>query len=163
MRRSVPTFFALISLPFCQAYAENWVPVFQIPHEGRVHFELVDADSIVREGSIITFWTMNKGSVYDELANSKLANGQKLGHLQIQKRLDCLGMSETETLQRRRVDLEAGRLIHEWQMSGEHLEKSKKYYLPGTEGFSKAKAICALDAPKPTPTPPKREPPELKV
>lgn len=156
-------FFALMCLQFCQAYAENWVSVFQVAHEGRVHVELVDADSVVREGSIITFWSMNKGGVHDDLANSKTADGQKLGHLQIQRRLDCLGMSETETLQRKRVDLETGRLIHEWQMSAEYLEKSRKYYLPGTEGFSKAKAICALDAPKPTPPAPKREPPALKV
>jgi hypothetical protein len=161
----------LLSTP---ASGQNWISVFQISHQGRDHFALVDTASIVREGNIITYWYMDKGGVHDDMANSRLASGEKVGYVQVQKRMDCGGMWELETLLRRRVDLDTGKVLHEWRLPAEYLEKSKKYYLPGTIGFSTARTICELDRqnattpiPPISPTPPtqpiKREQPRLVI
>jgi len=154
---------ALFLITSIQARAENWVTVSHITYQGREHFELVDSDSIIREGNVITYWQMDKGGINDDMANSKLATGETVGYIQIQKRLDCGGMWEIETGLRRRVDPTTGKRLHEWRMSEEYLEKSKKYYLPGTVGISKAQTICGLDTPKPTPPKPKQEQPLQRI
>jgi len=127
------------------AWADNWISVLSFQSsEGEPANVLIDIESLEIDGDIAVYWRWMRSPTLDASSRASYFSDPKYGgYDQSQIRLDCRAMVEME-IATRFVSPDTNTVIRILHRDTAYSERTKRYYSPGTVGFSNAKRICEL-------------------